>query len=232
MNASNQVLLGSGIILVVLLIVSLLKKEQSEGLKTFLFWSMVFPVAFATIFLAMETVIENQQSVTKGPVHWHADFLIYRCGQQVSLKDPRGLSNKIGTAVLHEHGDERIHVEGTVEKYSDVSLGEFFEVVGGHFEDGHLQIPSNEGMIEMTNGQSCPDGQIANLQVFLYKTENGIVTQSRLDDPASYIMSPESTIPPGDCVIFEFTPETKDRTELMCRFYKIAISKGEVQYNE
>jgi len=85
MNASNQVLLGSGIILVVLLIVSLLKKEQSEGLKTFLFWSMVFPVAFATIFLAMETVIENQQSVTKGPVHWHADFLIYRCSTNMAM---------------------------------------------------------------------------------------------------------------------------------------------------
>ena len=232
MSATNQVLLGSGIILIVLLIVALLKKEQSEGLKTFLFWMMVFPIVFATIFLASETIIENQQSVTKGPVHWHADFLIYRCGQQVSLKDPRGLSNKIGTPVLHEHGDERVHVEGTVRALEDVSLGEFFEVVGGHFETGHLAIPANEGPIEMEDGQLCPDGRPATLQVFLYETENGVVTQRKLDDPAAYILSPESLVPPGDCVIFEFTPETKERTDLMCQFYQIAIDKGDVQYNE
>jgi len=230
MSATNQVLLGSGIILIVLLIVALLKKEQSEGLKTFLFWTMVFPIVFATTFLAMDTVIENQQSVTRGPVHWHADFLIYRCGQQVSLKDPRGLSNKIGTPVLHEHGDERVHVEGTVRALQDVSLGEFFEVVGGHLEAGHLVIPANEGPVEMEDGQTCSDGQPATLQAFLYQTENGVVTQRKLDDPGSYVLSPESTIPPGDCVIFECTPETKDRTDLICRFYKIAIDKGDVQY--
>src|SRR3989338_3276585 len=92
----------SGGIIAVLLIIALLKKDQSEYLKLFLFCGMVVPTVLTTAYLAAATVAENKSSATGGPVHWHADFQIYSCGQPVKLKKPTGLSNRIGTPLMHE----------------------------------------------------------------------------------------------------------------------------------
>ena len=264
MTPANQVLLGGGIILVVLLIVALLKKEQSEGLKIFLFWMIVFAASFTTIFLAMDTIIKNQQSVTKGPVHWHADYEIYVCGKSVKeenlphsdeqtssfefipqaqahegetdeeldLVDPTGFSNRVGTSSFHEHGDGRIHVEGVVERLEDVSLGKFFGAIGGQLTQNFMRLPTNHGEIVIENGAPCPDGKAGLWQGFVYKTQGTIVTQEKLNNFVDYILSPYSTIPPGDCIILEFISEAKDRTEKICQFYQIAIDKGDAQYDE
>ena len=59
------------------------------------------------------------------------------------------------------------------------------------------------------------------------------IFQKPVDTPEVFdIWMSKRLVPPGDCVIFEFTPETKERTDLMCQFYQIAIDKGDVQYNE
>ena len=55
---------------------------------------------------------------------------------------------------------------------------------------------------------------------FLYK-------QEKLDDFVEYILSPYQTIPPGDCIIFEFG-ELKDKTNYICETYKVAIDKGDL----
>src|SRR3990172_8278827 len=96
----------------IFLIVFLTKNRES--LKKYFFLAIAVPVTFTTIFLVGATLYVNQVSSTGGPVHWHADFEIYDCGQKIDLVDPTGLSNKIGTATLHEHNDNRVHVEGVV----------------------------------------------------------------------------------------------------------------------
>src|SRR3989338_7280715 len=119
MGIEARIIFWTSLIVGALLLFSLVKREKSEAVKLFIFWGMVIPVIFTTVFLAAATVIKNQTSVTKGPVHWHADYQIFICGVDqtpptgkstevqpgaVDLLNPRGISNRIGTPDLHEHG--------------------------------------------------------------------------------------------------------------------------------
>ena len=60
------------------------------------------------------------------------------------------------------------------------------------------------------------------MQVFAYRVNpDNTYSQTKLADPATYVMAPESQVPPGDCIIFEFdTP--KPRTNKLCRSFKVA----------
>lgn len=226
-----------GILVVALTLLALIIKTPSEGAKKLMFWGMSVPVILASLFVAGSTVYLNVISVTGGPVHWHADFGIYNCGEEINLIDPTGLSNRVGTPVLHEHDDERIHIEGVVVELQDISLGSFFNVVGGSLTESSLTLPTDNGEVTMTTGEDCGNesiyaGREAELQVFLYKTdqENNTVTQSKLNPSewASHIITDDPNIPPGDCLIFEFTPEVKNQTNHICDFYQIAIDKNEI----
>ena len=95
--------------------------------------------------MAVSTVYLNVKSDSGGPAHWHADFETWVCDNQIELRDPTGfLSNKIGTSVLHEHDDQRIHLEGVVvDDKVDASLGKFFHVVGGALTAEALVAPLN-----------------------------------------------------------------------------------------
>lgn len=196
-------------------------------MKAFLFILIVSIVVGVTGYLVWSTVSVNMKSVTKGPVHYHADFEIYNCGEKIDLIDPQGWDNKIGTPLLHEHNDNRIHVEGPVIDYKDINLGNFFKVVGGGLGSETLKIPTNTGLVNMESGNIC-NGEIAYLQVFVYSTNDGNFSQEKLEDPASYVLSPHSKVPPGDCIIIELDRE-KEKTDHLCTFYEIAIQKGEIR---
>lgn len=228
-NPVNQILLISSTLIAAFLVFSLVKKEKSEGLRLLLFWGMVIPIVSTTLYLAGTTIAKNQFSATGGPVHWHADYEIYACGRQIDLVDPSGLANRVGTPDLHEHGDNRIHVEGTVRELQDVSLGKFFESVGGQLTETLLRVPTNEGELIAQNGMQCPDDKPGALQVFVYQTKAHTVIQKKLSNFPNYVLSPHSQVPPGDCLIIEFTAEIKDKTDKICEFYEIAIQKGELK---
>lgn len=216
------------IVIIVLSIVSLVLKPQNEVAKKMLFGTIAATVILTTIFLAGVTIYLNTVSSSKGPVHWHADIEIWSCGKEVDFKDPKGLSNKIGTATLHEHNDKRIHLEGVVVKPLDASLGKFFRVIGGEITDTSITFPINDGTRTLTTGDLCDNGERAELQVFVFKTEGKRYTQTRLDSPDTYVMSPYSTVPPGDCVIIEFDAP-KPKTDKMCRSYKVALELGKLE---
>ena len=180
-------------------------------MKVFSFSLIVIVVLAVTGYLVWSTISLNIRSVTKGPVHYHADFEIYNCGEKVDLADPTGWDNKVGTSLFHEHNDSRIHVEGPVLDYKDISLGQFFKVVDGLPLESGIECNSYPGVV----------------QVFVYKTEGNTFYQEKITDYANYVLSPYSSIPPGDCIIIELDRE-KDKTEHICNFYKIAIQKGEL----
>ncbi|MDZ4243997.1 MAG: hypothetical protein U1C57_02725 [Candidatus Doudnabacteria bacterium] len=255
MGTEAGIIFWTSFIVGALLLFSLVKREKTEAVKLFLFWGMVIPIIFTTVFLAAITVIKNQTSVTKGPVHWHADYEIYVCSQAVKdqtsynyrfipeakahegeedeeldLVDPAGFSNRVGTSDFHEHGDGRIHVEGVVEHLEDVSLGKFFEAIGGQLSPTFMRLPTNHGEMIVQNGMGCPGGTNGAWQIFVYKTQNNIVTQDKVTNFVDYVLSPYSNIPPGDCIIMEFTSEIKDKTDKICKFYEIALNKGELMY--
>jgi len=217
-----------------LIVLSILWRKKTERVKGFLFLGIAVPIVAATLLLAGSTVYLNLTSVSGGPVHWHADFQVWACGEELDLIDPTGLANRVGSPVFHEHGDNRIHVEGVVTNFSDASLGKFFGFVGGKLHEDQLSFPTNEGVVTYESGDFCPpsvssgQAEAGVLQVFVWQTEGDEFYQTKLEDPENYVLSPFSTIPPGDCLIIEFG-ERKEGTEKLCDFYQIAEQKGELK---
>ncbi len=139
----NAVLFGSIILVVLTILAILLVKFKS--VKKPLFIGFVITILSVTSAIAGGTIYLNLNSATGGPVHWHADFEIWACGNELELRDPTGLlSNKIGSPTLHEHNDKRVHLEGVpVELPYDGSLGKFMTTVGGEINSRTLVVPLN-----------------------------------------------------------------------------------------
>lgn len=225
-RAETPIILAA-IIAIFFVLLAILFRSAGNTIKKFLFAGIAVPIVLVTLYLTVSTISLNINSATGGPVHWHADFEIWDCGQKLDLIDPKGLSNRVGTPVLHEHGDNRIHVEGVVVDKEDVSLGKFFKVVDGKITNEELELATNSGKMIRQNGDQCPNGTFATLQVFIYKTQGNIFNQQKLSDIPSYVLSPFSQVPPGDCVIIEFDIP-KDKTDKLCNFYKIAKDQGKI----
>lgn len=201
------------IIVLTALIIFFKGKVQESKHKKYVFLAFVIPVVLSTGYLTYDTVEKNLVSVTGGPVHWHADFEVWYCGQKQDLVNPSGLLNKIGTPLFHEHNDDRIHVEGTVNQISNVDVGSFFETVGGKLTLDSLKYPTSSGeIIEAQTGDNCPNGEVGELKVYV----NGV----RNMDPENYMYYPHPGVPPGDCIIVEFGPNLADTTDKICNFWQ------------
>lgn len=229
LNTYSLYLLAFGTVaLIVLAYIALkAKKIGPEGKKT-LFSSIVIAAIVPTLVMAGSTIYVNTTSSSGGPVHWHADLEVWNCGVEVDLKDPKGFSNKIGTATLHEHNDKRIHLEGVVMDEPEASLGNFFHVIDGELTPNSFNLPTNNGQFSAQNGNDC-NGSSGEVQVFVYKTDkDNYYTQEKLASPAEYIMAPFSSVPTGDCIIVEFDAP-KEKTDRMCRSYKVALEIGKLK---
>jgi len=216
----------AGILVFLFVLLSIVLKPTGELFKRLLFLGISLPIVVVTIYLASSTIYLNVTSLTKGPVHWHADFEIWDCGQKVNLVKPKGLSNRIGTPILHEHNDDRAHVEGVVFELKDVSLGKFFDVIDGDLDKDRITLPTDNGIVSLKNGDLCGSAP-GILQVFVYQTKDKVFFQKKIEDPASFTLSPHGKVPPGDCIIIEFD-EPKEKTDKLCNFYKIAKEQGKI----
>ncbi len=192
-------------VVLLLVVVSIFfQNSLSDKTKKIIFIAVAVPVVLTTLYLAGSTVYLNIISESGGPVHWHADFEIWNCGEHVTnLKKPEYLSNKVGSDVFHSHDDFRIHIEGIVVKKSDVSLGNFFEVIGGHFSGGHLEVELDNGtFLDASNGDLCPDGASGKWRLFLKNHSTGQFEENTELD--SYVIKPFFNIPPGDYLLLVF----------------------------
>lgn len=213
-------------------ILSILLKNRIGDYKRFLFLLIIIPIILVSSYLVYATLYLNINSETKGPVHWHADFEIWNCGKKVDLINPEGFSNRVGTSVFHEHGDNRIHVEGVVIDEDLVDLHNFFKVLGGKLTSEELIVWTNVGLLELRNGNLCNEKE-GKLQAFLYKIKNPeskgnwVYEQIKLENFENYVLSAYSNVPPGDCIIIEFDEE-KGYTKNICETYKITIQKGDL----
>jgi hypothetical protein len=197
---------------------------EKNKMKKIIFSSIVVLVFFITLLIIADTAFKVITYETKGPVHWHADFEIWNCGEEVDIIDPSGLSNKVGTNVLHEHNDNRVHVEGLVKSMEEVNLQNFFEKIGGSLTKTKLIVPTNIAALEINNGDLC-NNQPGKLQVFVYKVKNPDsklfkYEQKKLENFEEYVLSPRTNVPPGDCIIVEFDQE-KTSTDKLCKTYQI-----------
>ena len=191
--------------LILLLLVSIAFLVKNPYGKKFIFSSMVFVIVVPSVFFIASTIYINVISETKGPVHWHTDFEIYACGEELPPPESDGkLSNKTGTPVLHQHVDKRVHVEGVLIDVLDASFQQFVEVQGGELTNSTFKVPTGDGFKQFTNGDACPDGKPGEWNVFMYRTnvEEDTVTKTKLDDYVNYVPAPHIEVPPGDCLIF------------------------------
>lgn len=217
----------AGGLLILLAAVCLKIKDWTPGLLKLLYGLIAGVVILSTGYLIISTIQLNVNSSSGGPVHWHADFEVYSCGQELDLVDPKGWSNKVGTPTLHEHNDKRIHQEGVVQYKQDDSLGNFFKVVGGQLTSSTMIFPTNSGKQVFISGQACPDGRVAQLLVFTYRVSGKNYSQYKISNPENFIMASESQVPPGDCYIIEFD-SPKDKTDKLCRSYQVAKQIGKL----
>ncbi|MEK6948772.1 MAG: hypothetical protein AABX34_01025 [Nanoarchaeota archaeon] len=231
-EASVWAVIAASIIIAIFVAASILIKEKNEALKWVLVAGIILPSLLATFYIAGSTIYLNLVSQTKGPVHWHADYEIWDCGRKIDLIRPHGISNRVGSAVFHEHNDNRIHVEGVVVDKAEVDLHNFFATIGGMLSKSALYLPTDNGFAEIKNGGLC-SGKEAKIQVFLYKVKNPddaknwVYGQQKLEYFENYVLAPYSNVPPGDCIIIEFDEE-KEKTEHICETYKSAMLRGEL----
>ena len=88
--------------------------------------------------------------------HWHSGLVLEICAEEITLPPSDG--------GVHSHGDGLIHVHpyNASETGSDANLGRFFDSFPMVMEADRVRIPGGK-LYE--NGQSCPDGEPANVQV-------------------------------------------------------------------
>lgn len=188
---------GIAAVLVLVALAAHYKSRMSRREQKAVFAVLVIVVMGTTIYLLATTIILNMLSVSGGPVHWHADFEVWACGEKLHMEEPEGWENKVGTSVLHHHGDMRIHVEGVVVRLEDISLGRFFESIGGSLSSEHITVPAHEGIATYRNGDLCGAAP-GTLRMFVNGEAN-----SKFDD---YVIAPYTTVPPGDYINITFGP--------------------------
>ncbi len=195
----NQIILFAGIIIFLAIFLALLfRNKLRDGHRKVLFVVVAVPAIIGTLYLAGATVYLNQKAWSHGPVHWHADFEIWVCGEMIDIEDPAGLQNYVGESTVHEHGDNRIHMEGVLFEKETAELKEFFEALGGEYGEDTLRIPTAHGNKAWTNGELC-NGAPAKWHTFV----NGKLMNGK--EAPEYIISPWETVPPGDTIKFVFT---------------------------
>ncbi|MBI4044273.1 MAG: hypothetical protein HY392_01025 [Candidatus Diapherotrites archaeon] len=178
--------------------------KMGEKTKKIVFVIVAVTVFLTTIYAAGSTVYLNVVSESGGPIHWHADFEIWVCGEKAGkLEGPEGLSNRVGTPVFHHHDDQRIHVEGIVVKKEDIELGKFFDSIGGEFHADHLKVKLESGdTLEYSNGDECPDGKAGKWRMYLKNFDTGNFEENL--ELNKYVLKPFFNVPPGDYLVLTF----------------------------
>lgn len=186
-----------GLVLVVGVASAVLGERLGDSGKKAAFAVIATISIAATFYLIYSVYVLFSTSATGGPVHWHADFEVWACGERISLKKASGWSTRVGPILLHHHGDDRMHIEGVVRKLEDVSLREFFKAIGGEFKQSELTVITENGELKnWRNGDSCPEGLQGSLKFFVNGKPNA--------DFGNYVISKHTDVPPGDVIKIVF----------------------------
>ena len=93
---SIKIVFISSAVVIITVILTIILKNTSEGAKRILFATITIPIILTTLFMVGSTLFLNFKSISGGPVHWHASYEIWDCGNQIELLNPQGISNKVG----------------------------------------------------------------------------------------------------------------------------------------
>ncbi|MFB6241420.1 MAG: hypothetical protein ABEJ36_01290 [Candidatus Nanosalina sp.] len=124
--------------------------------------AVVTLVAFQALsFLKAAGPVRNQSIGVGVPVHWHADYRIYVCGEERIVSG--------GPILAHTHGEKTFHLEGVRKRKEQATLGWIMgQLSQGEFNSTHVF------------GQTTCGGEPANLTVKV----NG----QKIENPENYIV--------------------------------------------
>ena len=87
-------------------------------------------------------------------------------------------------------------------------LGSYIETIGGRLTADAFGYPTNDGRyVEVRDGDAC-NGVPSTLKVYV----NG----RQISDPVHYLYYQAIYVPPGDCIIIEFSQSTSRTTDRLC----------------
>ncbi len=135
--------------------------------KKIINWGIVAIIVLGIVFLFYRaaTISSNFESYTDGPVHWHADFNVFLCGNRVDFSSLGSAGSMAGPMLLHTHGDHKIHIEGLVSRAGDIAVGNFFRGIGHRFSSSGFDDYTNENdkcggdnkIVMLVNGEENPE---------------------------------------------------------------------------
>ena len=113
-----------------------------------------------------DTTAQRPATTVRGPLigrhHWHAAYAVIICGQ----RQPNFPTWESG---VHTHADGIIHIHPFIpsEEREGARLVKWFEYGGGRLTQTEMQMPGTPADQVYRNGDRCPDGTKAKLQVFV-----------------------------------------------------------------
>ncbi len=147
------------------------KKRNKNVIK----YSLLFLVLVLIGWLAYS--LFNQEEGTRflrGQVHWHATISLETCGEYRSVDYLGSPTNHVGNSLLHTHGDNLYHLEGSPKYVSQTTLGSFFDAIG-------VKVRNDE-LFEYKNGDTCPNGSVGRVSMLVNnKTITNITTYAPQD---------------------------------------------------
>ncbi|MCA9349121.1 hypothetical protein KC878_03180, partial [Candidatus Saccharibacteria bacterium] len=167
-------------------------------------------------------------------LHEHNDKRIHLEGVVVNEHEDATLGNFMHVIDGNlERGSMTIPV-GQNNLFEDDQDGDIVDTSNRTYIESMVRGSGNARYLDLMNGESCSgnaDAQPAEVQVFVYRfdKDNDTYSQTKLDDPANYVYSPYSNVPPGDCIIFEFD-SPKDFTDKLCLQYGLKDTKRCVEF--
>ena len=159
------------------------KKEQGKQIKNIAVIAGI-TVIFLFLIYYIWTGVQGG-TYSKGQEHWHAGIEIYVCGERVELPNPIEGSIAhgepyIGTPLMHEHNDNTIHIEGTIQDASDITIGKFMDSIELTF--------TNYQLIDYKNGDVCPDGHEGQVKLLVNGEESNEFENRVIADDDQYVL--------------------------------------------
>lgn len=156
------------------------QQTAKEQRKKIMIWSVVAVIAIGIIIffvtLPKNETVQPQQPYSKGAVHWHASVKVFICGEEKLMPAPVGETH-LGSPLLHTHADRLIHIEGTVWRPEDITLGRYMKEIGQNFKDDEL--------LDKKNGDMC-NGTPGKVKLFVNGKENPSLTNQVAKDDDKY----------------------------------------------
>ena len=159
------------------------KKNRGKRTKQIAFVGITL-IAIALLIYGISSIAKSSGTYSPGQVHWHADLKITVCGENIPLPKPTAGGGTvhgesfIGIPFMHLHDEPQIHIEGTIKKAEDITLGRFMDVIGMNFKDTEL--------LDKKNGDLCPGGKAGIVKLRVNGKESSELTRHVIVDGEEY----------------------------------------------